>query len=330
MVCSSGTAALQAAYFAANIGPGDEFITSPITFPATVNAGLWQGAKPIFVDVESETGNINTDLIEERINKKTKAIIPINYTGRPVDLEKIRAIAKKYRLIVIEDACQALGAEYKKTKIGGGRFSNMAIFSFHPVKSITTGEGGAILTNSKGHYKKLRKFINHGIVKEHFVNKSPGGWYFEMQALGQNYRLTDFQAALGISQLKKINKFMLLRRAIAKRYEEAFINCKKIGIPLSDSGDIKSAWHLYVVRLRGGLAGKRGEIFKRLRQAGIGVQIHHIPVYHHPYYGNLGYKKGLCPEAEKFYRSIISLPIFPGLTAEDQNYTIKKLKELIA
>ncbi len=327
VVTTNGTAALHAAYYAAGLAPGDEIISSPLTFPATTNAALWQGLKPIFVDIDPKTGNINTDLIESKITSKTKALVPIDYTGRPVNLEKIKTLAKKYQLIIIEDACQALGATYQAKKIGS--LSDLTIFSFHPVKSITTGEGGAVLTDNETFYKRLKTFVTHGITKQNLEHESPGDWYFEMQNLGQNYRITDFQCSLGISQLKRLDQFITARQEIAQRYQTALADLKNIELPPLEETGVSSAWHLYVIKLTGQLATQRPEIFKKLRDAGIGVQVHHIPVYLHPYYQKLGYKPGLCPEAEKFYQTIISLPIFPDLKIEEQDYVIKTLRQII-
>jgi len=327
VVVSNGTAALHAAYCAVGLKSNDEFITSPITFPATSNAGLWQNGKPVFVDVELKTGNINPDLIEEKITNKTKVIVPVDFAGRPVDLEKIKKIAKKYNLIVIEDACQALGASYNGKKIGS--ISDLTVFSFHPVKSITTGEGGAVLTNNEDYYKRIKRFITHGIEKKDFIYEPDGDWYFEMQDLGQNYRLTDFQCALGLSQLRKLNKFIEKRRLLVERYNQAFQNYKNIQIPIFDSYETKSAWHLYVLRLQGELVGRKAEIFRKLREKGVGVQVHHIPVYLHPYYQNLGYQKGLCPQAEKFYESAISLPLYPSLSEDEQDEVIQVFCNII-
>ncbi len=326
VVVSNGTAALHSAYVAAGLKSGDEFITSSITFPATSNAGLWQGAKPVFVDIDSETGNINVDLIEEKINEKTRAIVPIDYTGRPVDLVKIEQLADKYNLTVIEDACQALGAVYKGKKIGS--VSDLTVFSFHPVKTITTGEGGAILTNNEKYYKILKKFITHGITKEDFIYESPGDWYFEMQMLGMNYRLTDLQCALGISQLKKVDNFVDQRRELVSRYNEAFKNLDIIDLPVEDTDEVQSAWHLYVVRLKENLVSHRSSIVRRLRTEGVGAQIHHIPTHLHPYYQQLGYKKGCLPVTENFYERIISLPLYPGLKENQQDFVVKKFIEI--
>ena len=236
VVFSSGTAALHAAYFVASIKEDDKIITSPITFLSTANAALFLRARPVFVDVERDTGNINPDLVEKAITEKTKAIIPVDYGGHPVDLEKISRVAKKYNLLVIEDACHALGAEYKSEKIGNCKYSDITVFSFHPVKSITTGEGGAVLTNSKEYYEKLIMFRQHGVTKDKSrfkvnLDSIPGDWYYEMQLLGYNYRLTDIQCALGISQLKKLNKFIQRRRGIVEIYKNAFRNNDFFNLP---------------------------------------------------------------------------------------------------
>lgn len=327
VVMNSGTAALHAAYFAAGFGPGDEFITSPITFASTANAGLWQGASPVFVDVNPATGNIDPNLIEAAITAKTKAIVPIDYAGRPADLEKINTLAAKHNLLVIEDACQALGAIYQTKKVGS--VSDMSTFSFHPVKSITTGEGGAVVTNNQEFYRRMKMFVTHGITKNNLVHPSPGGWYYEMQELGLNYRLTDFQCALGIAQLKRIDTFMEKRRAIAGRYNQALQGVGGLALPPEDSGTVKSSWHLYVVNLRAGFENKRAEVFAKLRQADIGVQVHHIPVYTHPYYRNNGFARTHLPEAEKFYQTCISLPIYPDLTEANQQEVIKTLTGIL-
>lgn len=327
VVMANGTVALQAAYYAIGMQPGDEFITSPITFPATCNAARWFGAKPVFVDVDSSTGNIDYNLIENKITTKTKAIVPIDFTGRPVELESIKAIAAKHNLFVIEDACQALGAKYHGQKVGS--LSDLTVFSFHPVKTITTGEGGAVLTNDKELYKKIKMFITHGIVKDDFEYSSPGEWYFEMQDLGQNYRLTDLQCALGISQLKKADRFIAMRREKVARYNEAFKGNSVFSIPPIDSQEAQSAWHLYVIQLTERFKNKQVELFSALRREGIWVQLHHIPVHCHPYYQHLGYKIGITPRAENFYKRIMSLPLYPSLSETDQAYVIKTVLNTI-
>lgn len=327
VVVSNGTTALHAAYVAMDLKEGDEVITSPVTFPATSNAALWQGAHPVFVDIDPRTGNIDAEKIEEKITTKTRAIAPIDYTGRPVDLDRIQEIAKKHNLIVVEDACQALGGSYKGKKVGS--VSDLTVFSFHPVKSITTGEGGAILTNNENFYKRMKKFITHGITKTDFENPTHGPWYFEMQMLGNNYRLTDMQAALGLSQLKKLDSFIEKRRALVKRYNEAFQNISAFQTPLPDTQDIQSAWHLYVIELQNEWKTKRREMVEYLRNNGVGAQIHHIPVHLHPYYQSLGFKQGDLPLAENFYNGIISLPLYPDLTKEQQDTVIELVKKFI-
>lgn len=326
VVFSSGTAALQAAYFALGIERGMEFITTPLTFAATANAGIWQGAKPIFVDIDPVTGNLDPSKIEAAITPRTKAIVPVDYAGHPADLAAIRALADKHHLVILEDACHALGARFQGKHVGN--FADATVYSFHPVKPITTGEGGAVMTQSEDVARRLKLFRSHGITKEVFRHSSPGDWYYEMQELGQNYRLTDFQCALGLSQLKRLDAFLEARQRVAERYRVAFADVPQLIIPCERDG-AKSGWHLYPIRLAGSCAGRRGEIFRKLRAAGIGVQVHYIPVYWHPYYREQGYQLGSCPQAEAFYEAEISLPISVGLTEADQAYVISTVKTLL-
>ncbi|MDQ7032797.1 MAG: UDP-4-amino-4,6-dideoxy-N-acetyl-beta-L-altrosamine transaminase [Desulfonauticus sp.] len=333
VVFNSGTSALHGAYFALGLQEGDEFITTPITFVATANAGVYLGAKPIFVDVEPDTGNIDVQKIENNITKKTKLISVVHYAGHPVNLKSIQHIAQKYNLKIVEDACHALGAEYKAsksgenwTKIGSCKYSDATVFSFHPVKHITTGEGGAVLTNNEEVYEKLLLFRNHGITKneQKFIGEKHGDWYYEMHFLGYNYRMTDIQAALGLSQLKKINAFVKKRREIAQIYNNAFKDNPFFYVP-KERDYARSSFHLYPIRLKEKFINKKKEFFGELRQNGLGVQVHYVPVYYHPFYQSLGYKKGLCPTAEKFYGQEISLPIFPAMEGED----VKKVIEIV-
>ncbi|WP_457626281.1 UDP-4-amino-4,6-dideoxy-N-acetyl-beta-L-altrosamine transaminase [Persephonella sp.] len=329
VVFNSGTSALHGAYFALGLKDGEEFITTPITFAATSNAGLYLGAKPVFVDIEKDTGNIDISEIEKNITEKTRLISVVHYAGHPVDMEKVYYIAGKYNLKVVEDACHALGAGYREEKIGNCRFSDATVFSFHPVKHITTGEGGAVLTNSKEVYEKLLMFRNHGITKDKrkFLHEPEGDWYYEMHFLGYNYRMTDIQAALGLSQLKKLDSFVSKRRKIANIYNKAFEDNPYFDIPVEKDYAYHS-YHLYPIRLKDKYLKIKREIFDNLRKEGIGVQVHYIPVYRHPYYKNSGYGEGICPEAEEFYRREISLPIYPAMTDEEIEYVIKKLFEV--
>lgn len=323
---ANGTAALHAAYVAAGLGAGDEFITSPMTFFATANAGLWQGARPVFVDIDPNTGNIDPTRIEAAITPRTKLIVPIDYTGRPADLGAIKDIARRHHLLVVEDACQALGASYQGKPIGSA--SDLTAFSFHPVKSITTGEGGAVLTNDEGYYRMMKKFVTHGISKLDLHRPMPGPWYMETHLLGLNYRLTDIQSALGLSQLKKLDGFIARRRALAGRYQQALANVPGIRLPPLDIDAIQSAWHLYVIRFDESFAGRKAEIVLKLREAGVGSQVHHIPVHTDPYYESLGYTAGLCPKAEAWYRSALSIPLYPRLTEAEQDTVIQALKNI--
>lgn len=325
---SSGTAALHLACLAADLKKGEELITSPITFAASANCALYCGAKPVFVDIK-ENGLIDEDLIEEKISNKTKIIIPVHYAGLPCNMEKISKIARKHKLIIIEDACHALGAKYKKTKIGDCTYSDMAVFSFHPVKHITTGEGGMITTNSKKLYQKLLLLRSHGIVKDSdkLLNKKEGFWFYEMQDLGFNYRITDIQCALGISQLNKINKFVKKRREIAKRYNEALSKINSIEI-IKETKESKNAYHLYVIKVQS--KEIRLKLFNYLKEKDVFCQVHYVPVHWHPYYQKLGYKKEICAKAGRFYEKIISLPIYPGLKKDEQEKIINAINKFYA
>lgn len=327
---NSGTAALHAAYFAAGIGKGDEVIVPSLTFAATANAALYLGAKPVFADSDSDYGTMRVAAARKKITKKTKAIVPVDYAGRPADLRAFRALAKKYRLVFIEDGAQALGAEYRGKPVGTQ--ADMTMFSFHPVKSITTGEGGVIVTNNASFNERLKLFRSHGISKDTktFARKSYGAWYQEMQELGFNYRMPEMSAALGESQLKRLDSFIIKRRAAAKRYTTLLTKVPSIILPPVERAYEKSAWHLYPVRLASKIAHKRDTVFAKMREAGIGVQVHHVPVHTHLYYEKLGYKKGLCPRAEAFVASEISIPLFPRITPKQQKFITDTLKNILA
>ncbi|WP_026287201.1 UDP-4-amino-4,6-dideoxy-N-acetyl-beta-L-altrosamine transaminase [Gracilibacillus lacisalsi] len=311
---SNGTAALHGAYYAAGITKGDEIITTPMTFVATTNAALYLGARPVFSDIDSQTYNLDPLQIEEKITSRTKAIVSVDFTGQPVDYDSIRKIADYHKLVYISDGAHSLGAKYKGEPVG--KQADMTMFSFHPVKPITTGEGGIIVTNNEKYSEKLRLFRSHGIVKNDDKNKDQP-WFYEMIDLGMNYRMTDIQAALGLSQLKKINYFIERRNEIASQYNQAFKSLDKVTIP-SKLEVVKSGYHLYVLSLNlSKLESSREEIFRFLRRKGIGVHVHYIPVYKHPYYQSIGYSSDRCVNAEKLYDMMITLPIFPKMTDED-------------
>ena len=326
---SNGTAALHAACFAAGIGEGDEVITTPITFAASANCALYVGARPVFADICSDTYNIDPAEIEKNITKKTRAIISVDFAGQPCDLDRIMQIAKEHDLIVIEDAAHSIGATYKGRNIGS--IADMTTFSFHPVKAITTGEGGAVTTDSKELYEKLLMFRAHGITREKnkLINSEEGPWFYEQQFLGYNYRLTDIQAALGISQLRKLDKFVGLRRNFAKQYSDAFKNVEGIIVP-HQNVDGNSAWHIYVTQLElEKFSIGRKEFFAELLKCSIGPNVHYIPVYYHPYYQELGYKKGICPKAEALYDRMLTLPLFAKMEQNEVDYVINMTKSIV-
>lgn len=326
---NSGTSALHGAYFALGLEKWDEMITTPNTFVATPNAALYLDAKPNFSDIELASGNLDISKVEEKITEKTKLITPVHYAGNPVDMKELSEIAQNHDIKLIEDAAHALGAKYQGKKIGSLEYSEMAMFSFHPVKHITTGEGGIIVTNDEEYYEKLEMFRSHGVTKNNLVNNPDGDWYYEMQFLGFNYRITDIQTALGISQLNKLDDFVEKRRAIAKKYNEIFEDNPYFDISLENPNG-KSAYHLYPILLKNDYLAHKKEIFSKLRSEGLGVQVHYIPVYMQPYYQNLGHKKGECPVCEDFYRREISIPMYPTLTDEDLEFVKEKLYKVIS
>ena len=321
---NSGTSALHGAYFALGIGKGDEVITTPNTFVATSNAALYLGADVKFSDVEIETGNIDVSKIETSEN--TKLITPVHYSGNPIDLKEISEIDN---VKIIEDGAHALGARYNGKKIGCLTFSEMAMFSFHPVKHITTGEGGIIVTNDEEYYERLQLFRSHGITKNNLHNESHGDWYYEMQELGFNYRITDIQCALGCSQLKKLDSFVRARRTIAKTYDEIFEDNPYFDVTL-EKENRESSYHLYPILLKDELVKYKKDIFAKLRANGLGVQVHYIPVYKQPYYQKLGFKQDSCPVCEEFYAKEISIPMYPTLTDEDIGFVKETLYDVIS
>lgn len=330
---SSGTAALHAAAFAVGIGTGDEAITSPLTFAATANCVLYQGGKPVFADVREDTLNIDPELVSACITSRTKALLPVDYAGHPADLHELNTIADRHGLTIIEDACHALGAEHRGRRVGS--ISQMTIFSFHPVKHLTTGEGGMVTTDNPRFADTLRKFRNHGISSEARERQAHGQWHYEMVLLGFNYRLTDIACALGLRQLAKLETNLTRRREIAAKYNQTLGDLDGIVLPVVQK-DLNPAWHLYPVRLNlDSLMASRAEIFQALRAENIGVNVHYIPVHMHPYYRDrFGYKPGDYPVSEAAYERLISLPMFHGMTDRDVDDVInavgKVLKEYTA
>jgi perosamine synthetase len=326
---SSGTAGLHGAVFAAGIEPGDEAVTTPMTFAATANCVLYQGATPVFADVSADTLNLDPEKVAARITPRTRAIIPVDYAGHPADLDPILAVAERHGLIVVEDACHALGAEYHGRCAGS--IGHMSVFSFHPVKHLATGEGGMVTTDRADLAESLRRFRNHGISSDARRRQAEGQWHYEMVLLGFNYRLTDLACALGLSQLKKLEMNLARRREIAARYTGAFRGLHGVLVP-SVRPDVNPAWHLYPIRVNPlFLNTDRAQIFRALRAENIGVNVHYIPVHLHPYYRDqLGYRSGEYPVAEAAYEQLISLPMFHGMSdqdVEDVIHAVTKLSE---
>ena len=327
--CSNGTTALHLAVSAIGIEPGDEVITTPLTFIASANCVLYQGGTPIFVDIDEQRLEIDPSLIEEKITEKTKAIIAIDYAGLPVKLDELKKICKKNGLYLIEDAAHSVGATYKGKKVGS--IADLTTFSFHPVKQMTTGEGGMVTTNSSELAFKIDKLRNHGINKSGAERYGTNAnWYYEMQLLGNNYRLTDFQCALGRSQLKKLPAFLKRRQEIANKYHELLSGYNLILPP--DDPNCSHAWHLYPIQINrdGSDDSLRNELFSYLRLANIGVNVHYIPVHLHPYYQNkFHYPDNAFPKSEKVFRRLLSLPMFPGMLDSDIEYVANHLEYIL-
>ena len=325
---SSGTAALHAAAFTAGLKSGDEAITSPLTFVATANCVLYQGAVPVFADVSPDTLNLDPEQAAARLTPRTRVILPVDYAGHPADLSPILDLAERRGLVVIEDASHALGAGYKGRHVGS--VAHMTVFSFHPVKHITTGEGGMVTTDNAKFAETLRRFRNHGISSDARQRQATGQWHYEMVLLGFNYRLTDIACALGIQQLKKLEANLARRRQIAARYTAAFREIPEV-VPPAVRHDINPAWHLYPIRLdRARLKADRGQVFAALRAENIGVNVHYIPVHRHPYYRErFGYRGGEYPVAEDAYERLISLPMFHGMSDQDVDDVIRAVEKVM-
>ena len=329
---SNATAGLHIALIALGLVAGTEGITTPNTFLSSSNCMIYNGIKPVFADIDSRTYNIDPTEIEKQITDKTKLIIPVHFAGLPCDMEKISQISKKNRLFVIEDAAHAIGSQYADgSYVGNCKYSDMTVFSFHPVKTITTGEGGAVTTNDEKLYNKLVMLRNHGTTKDpRLLRADPGPWYYEMQMLGFNYRMTDLQGALGYSQLQKLSFFKARRREIVTKYNNAFAKIKYLTTPYEPE-NISSCFHLYVTKIDFKILGKsRTKVMQELREKGVGTQVHYIPVPTQPYYKDkLGYRNGDYPKAESYYEKELSLPLYPGMSDADTDLVIDAVKEVI-
>lgn len=327
---SNGTAALHCACMAAGIGAGDEVITTPLTFAASANCALYCGAKPVFADVEEDTYNIDPKSIEDKITDKTKAVVAVDFTGQAVKHREIREICDRHHLIFIEDAAHAIATTYNGVQVGN--LADITTFSFHPVKTITGGEGGAVLTNSDELYQKIQLVHTHGITHDPVLMEEPvheGLWYYEQIMLGYNYRITDIQAALIVSQMKKLDQFKARRKKIVKMYDEAFAQIPEI-IVQKEIAESDTCRHLYIIRLdTEKLSCTRREFFDAMSAENVQCQIHYVPVYWFPYYQKLGYKKGLCPVAEEVYKGIMSIPLYPKMTDQDVSDVIHAVTKVV-
>jgi UDP-4-amino-4,6-dideoxy-N-acetyl-beta-L-altrosamine transaminase len=330
---SNATSALHIACLAAGLGPGDTLWTTPNTFVASANCARYCGAEVDFVDIDPNTWCLDANALEhklveaERKGRLPKVVIPVAFAGRSADMRAIRRLADRYGFVVIEDASHAVGATYAGRPVGCGDFAHMTVFSFHPVKIVTTGEGGAVLTNDATLHERLQSLRSHGITRDatRMERESDGPWYYEMTELGYNYRMTDIQAALGLSQLDRLDAFLARRRTLAARYAD-LLKELPLALPAYDALD-ESAWHLYVIRIKvDSIRATHRDIFERMREAGIGVNLHYIPVHLQPYYRRLGFQPGQFPESEQYYREAMSLPMFATLSDDEQVRVADALK----
>ena len=333
---SNATAALHIACLALDLGPGDLAWTSPNTFVASANCARYCGADVDFIDIDPVSWNISPSLLAQRLDeaqalgKLPKVLLPVHFSGQSCDMEEIGRLARKYNVAVVEDASHAIGARFLDSAVGCCKYSDCVVFSFHPVKIVTTGEGGIVVTNRDDLAARLLRLRSHGITRDASVmtEKNPGPWYYEQLELGYNYRMTDIQAALGTSQMTRLGAFVARRRELAARYDELLADLP-LQLPVQDAR-ARSSWHLYVVRLRlDQIGSSHRQVFEALRAAGIGVNLHYIPVHLQPYYRALGFAEGYCPEAERYYREAISLPLYPALSETNQDYIAATLRDLL-
>lgn len=332
---NSATSALHIACLALGIGPGSLVWTSPITFVASANCALYCGADVDFVDIDARTYNLSVEALTAKLvaaeaaGRLPSLVIPVHLAGQSCDMAAIHRLSQRFGFRILEDASHAIGAEFDGAPVGDCRYSDVAVFSFHPVKIVTTAEGGAALTNDDGLAARMALLRSHGITRDPDLmeNDSDGGWYYEQLELGFNYRMTDLQAALGASQMQRLGELVCRRRALAAAYDEAFSN-EPLQRPWQVPGT-RSSWHLYIIRLRGADIGRKRAVYDDLRRRGLGVNLHYMPVYLQPYYRHLGYRPGLCPEAEAYYREAISIPLYPGMSDADQAYVVEAIRAAV-
>lgn len=323
---TSGTAALHMAYAAAGIGPGDEVITTPMTYVATASGAMHCGASVVFADIEEDTGNLDPVAVAAAVSERTRIVAAVDYAGQPADMDRLNAIAHEVGALTVEDGAHSVGSTYRGRPVGS--LADLTTFSFFPTKNLTTAEGGAVLTDDDTLALAADEFHKIGVSRDRSTYRHPdeGAWWYEVPAIGLNYRLSDVHAALGLSQLGKLDDFKARRAALFARYQELLADVDGLRLP-TVRADVDPTWHLYPVRI---LGGRRREVFDRLREAGIGVQVNYIPVYWHPVFEDLGYRQGMCPNAEQFYREEISLPMFARLTFAEQDRVIETLRGILA
>lgn len=322
---TSGTAALHTAYAAAGVGPGDEVVTSPITFVATAATAAMLGGRVVFADVEQDTANLDPAAVEAVTGPRTRAVAAVDYAGHPAEYDALREIAARAGAVVVGDAAHSVGSRYRGRPVGA--LADLTTFSFFPTKTITTAEGGAVATADEELLRRARRFRNHGLVRDPEEQREPdeGDWHQEVHAFGLNYRLPDVLCALGISQVRRLGEFKARRARLVARYNEALSGLPGLRLP-ARRPHVDPAWHLYAV---GVLDGRRREVYERMRQAGIGVQVNYLPAYRHPVFADMGYRRGMCPVAEEFYARQLSLPLFPDLTDSDQDRVIEALHAIL-
>ena len=325
VVVNSGTAALQAAYYAAGVGPGDRVVTSPMTFVATAAAAVHLGAEVLFADVRDDTLNLDADAVSAGLDERVKAIAPVDFAGHPADIRAFVELGEPYGSVVIQDGSHSLGAS--RDGVAVGSMADLTTFSFHPVKTITTGEGGAVSAVRLEHTRAVRRYRNQGLIRdpEHLRNSSEGAWYQEVHELGFNFRMTDIQAALGRSQIDKLGSFIKARQVLVERYVAGLSGIDGLRLPTVLEG-VESAWHLFVVRVAD---GRRRALFEYLRECDIWAQVHYLPVHLHPAFTDMGYRRGMCPVAETAYEQMLSLPLFPALTHDDQDRVIEEVQRFL-